>query len=159
MPSPESSLTLLKDKAAQEFYAQPFVKQLNPLMVSYIGGVHLLSVYALASLCLPAYFPAIGGVAPVLIDSIIDANTRRAVVLESTTEDLDHFERWSTSQADDAFLSEKFYFFNVTNPAAVMAGDEAGLHDVGPYAVRKDKTRQLKRAPQRLSAPLSRASD
>ena len=96
---------------------------------------------------------AIGGVAPVLIDSIIDANTRRAVVLESSTEDLDHFERWSTSQPDDAFLSEKFYFFNVTNPAAVLAGDEAALHDVGPYAVRKDKTRQLKRAPERSPCP------
>lgn len=98
----------------------------------------------------------IGGVAPVLVDSVIDDNTRRAVVLDSSTEDLDHFERWSRSQADDAFLGEKFYFFNVTNPAAVMAGGEAALRDVGPYAVRKDKTRQLKRAqPQRSRAPLS----
>lgn len=98
---------------------------------------------------------AIGGVAPVLIDSIIDANTRRAVVLESTTEDLDHFEHWSTSQPDDAFLGEKFFFFNVTNPAAVMAGDEAMLREVGPYAVRKDKTRRLKRTPKRSPAPLA----
>ena len=94
---------------------------------------------------------AMGGVAPVLIDSIIDSNARRAVVLESSTEDLDHFERWTASQPEDVFLSEKFYFFNVSNPADVTAGDEAVLREVGPYAVRKVKTRKLKRTQPRRS--------
>lgn len=86
-----------------------------------------------------------GSLTPLMIDTIIDGNARRAVVLESTTDDLDHFDLWSSSQPEDAFLNEKFYFFNVTNPADVMAGDEPALRDVGPYAVRKDKKRQLKR--------------
>ena len=86
-----------------------------------------------------------GSLTPLMIDTSIDGNARRAVVLESTTDDLEHFELWGTSQPEDAFLSEKFYFFNITNPADVMAGDEPALRDIGPYAVRKDKTRQLKR--------------
>jgi hypothetical protein len=99
---------------------------------------------------------AMGSLTPLIIDSVIDNNARRAVVLESTTEDLEHFELWSTSQPEDAFLSEKFYFFNLTNVDGVMAGDGAALRDIGPYAVRKDKTRQLKRARVRTHRRRSR---
>ena len=42
---------------------------------------------------------------------------------------------------------EKFYFLNVTNADDVMEGDKPKLRDVGPYAVRKQKTRELQRAP------------
>ena len=42
---------------------------------------------------------------------------------------------------------EKFYFLNVTNADDVMEGDKPKLRDVGPYAVRKQKTREVQRAP------------
>ena len=93
-----------------------------------------------------AFLIALGSLMPKLVNSFIDSGVRSAVVLYSSTKDQEHFDLWSTTQPEDVFMLEKFYFFNQSDGgASVLSGGHAALSEVGPYTLRRHKTRKLVR--------------
>ena len=90
------------------------------------------------SACCGAAFVLVGVLMPTIVDFVIDARVRRTIVLSSSTENIDVYEAWRATRADDPLAYEEVYLFDILNAAEVLANrTRPRVAERGPFVVRR----------------------